>query len=141
MFLQDGFSTLIGFSDEPTVKLKEINVTPPGVSVGKMIDQTTMRNKDVRMAAAARLKSITNGKISVQYDPAVLQTCLSMVGQNQLITVTFPDNSTWSFWGWLDSFTLGALEEGKLPTADVALIPSNLNLSGAEVMPAYVAGS
>ena len=141
MFLQDGFSTLIGFANDPTIKLKEMQVTPPGVSAGKAIDLTSMRNTTLRTASAARLKTLTNGKINCQYDPKMLQDCLSMVGVNQLITVTFPDNSTWAFWGWLDSMIPAALEEGKLPTAEVVLIPSNHNLSGAEVDAIYTAGS
>jgi hypothetical protein len=82
--------------------------------------------------------------MTVAYDPAFLTDVLAMVNINQLITITFPDNSTWKFWGWLDTFTPNANVEGEQPTAQCTVIPSNQkNSAGSggllEVAPVYTA--
>lgn len=137
--MKDGFSTVYSFADDSVVQFKEKEVTPPGVSAGGVIDTTTMQNAAWRTMTPKQLKTLTEASAVVVYDPAFLDEAISMVGSNQLITITFPDLSTWVFWGVLDEFTPGANVEGEQPTADITIIPTNTNDLGAEVPPAFTA--
>ena len=60
-----------------------------------------------------------------------------MLNTNQEITITFADDSTIVFWGWIDVFAPGEVAEGAQPTADLTIIPSNQNADGDEIAPAY----
>ena len=137
--IDDGFSTTIEFADYSAVSFWEKEVTPPGVSGGGEVDTTTMLNTAWRTRNAKQLKTLSNASFTAAYDPAVYDDIVSMVNQNQLITVTFPDSSTLAFWGWLDEFTPNRLVEGEQPTAEVTIIPSNQNASGVETAPVYAA--
>lgn len=133
--IDDGFATLITFSENSAVSFYEKTVTPPGVEGGGEVDTTTMRNTAWRTRSPKKLKTLSNGSITVAYDVAVFDEIVAMVNVNQLITVTFPDGETLSFWGWLDSFKPGEIQEGEQPTAEIEIIPSNQNSSGVEVAP------
>lgn len=137
--MDDGFSTTISFADDSDVQMWEKEVTPPGVSGGGAIDTTTMANTTWRTMFPKSLKSLTEVSLVVAYDPAVYDEIISMLNSNQLITITFPDNSTLAFWGWIDEFTPNANVEGEQPTANITIQPSNQNASLVEVAPVYTA--
>lgn len=143
MFLTDGYRTIITLANDPTIKLYEVEVTPPPISIGKSIDQTTMRNLKYRTQAPAVLIMLGEGKVQVAYDPIVQHDMESQLGVNQLITYQYPDGSTYAFYGWVDSFTQTALKEGTRPIADMVLAPSLRNNASppVETPPVYVAGS
>ena len=136
MRIDDGFSTRISLG---SVLLWEKEVTPPGAQGGGANDTTTMRNEVWRTRAPKKLKTLSDGKATVAYDPAIYNDIVSLLQVNQEITVTFADGSTLMFWGWLDEFTPGSCAEGAHPTADVTIIPSNQNDSGEETAPVYTA--
>lgn len=135
--IDDGHATLFTFGNNPSVKFFEKTVTPPGVEGGGENDTTTMRNTNWRTRAPKKLKTLTNSSTTVSYDPAIYDEVVSLIQVNQQITITFPDASTVTFWGWLDSFAPGENTEGEQPTAEITVIPSNQDNTGAEVGPAY----
>lgn len=139
----DGFSTLITLSTLPAVKLYEKDITPPGMSAGGPVDVTTMRNTTWRTMSPRKLKTLTPVSVTVAYAFESLSQLLAQIGKNQLITITFPDNSTLAFWGWLEEFTPGANTEGEQPTATMSIQPSNHNNSATvtEVAPVFVDAS
>jgi len=137
--IDDGFATLISFDADSDVQMWEKEVTPPGVSGGGENDTSTMRNTAWRTRAPKGLITLSESSFSAAYDPAVFDEIVAMVNVNQEITITFPDNSTLVFWGWIDEFTPGANVEGEQPTADVTIIPSNQDAAGAEIAPVYSA--
>jgi hypothetical protein len=137
--LTDGFSTRLSFANYPGILLEEKTVTPPGIEGGGAIDNTTMANTTWRTASPKSLKTLTDGSLSAAYDPDVLDTIMTMINENQLITATFPDGSTFAFWGWLDTFEPSELSEGEQPLADCTMVPSNKNDSGVETGPVYSA--
>ena len=141
MYLTDGYKTLITFAGAPSIKLQEIETTPPGVSIGNAIDTTTMRNTAWRTAAPAVLKKLSQVKSTCAYDPTDLANIQAQVGVNQLITVSYPNGSSISFYGFLDSFTPGTNTEGKRPDAAIVIEPTMVNASGVETAPTYVSGS
>lgn len=136
-FLNDGHSTIISFSEAPNVLFREKEVTPPGAEGGGENDTTTMRNTTWRTKQPKKLKSLTPMSSTVSYDPAVYDTIDAITQVNQEVTVTFPDGSQLTFWGWLDSFTPGAAVEGEQPTADINVIPGNQDNNANEVAPVF----
>lgn len=137
--LDDGFSTIITLENLPTVKLYEKEVTPPGFTAGGPIDTTTMRNTAYRTMAPRRLKNLTPVNVVAAYATEAIEQIWAQIGVNQLITVTYPDESTIEFYGWLESFTPAAHKEGEQPTATVVIQPGMRNADGAEVAPDYTA--
>ena len=135
--LDDGFSTLLTFSEDSNVQMWEKGVTPPGVSGGGENDTSTMRNTTWRTKSPKGLISMMPASATVAYDPAVYDEIIAMCNVNQQITVTFPDDSTLVFWGWIDEFTPNEAVEGEQPTADLTIIPSNQNAAGTETAPVY----
>ncbi len=126
-FLNDGFSTTIEFSGLPGLKFKEKTVTPPGLDMGGENDTTTMRNTEWRTRQPKQLKTLTNMTVVGSYDSEIYDTAqiLSILGVNQEITVTWPDESTLVFWGWCDKATPGEIVEGMQPTMTLEVVPSN----------------
>lgn len=138
--LGDGFKTTISFASNPSVKFFEKDVTPPGISGGGANDTTTMRNTAWRTKQPKKLKTLSTAQAMCAYDPDVYTDIVSMINVNQLITITFPDNSTLAFWGWVDEFTPEQIKEGDQPTATVKIECSNQNDAGAEVAPTETPG-
>jgi hypothetical protein len=142
--IDDGFSTLITFLDAAsgaTISFWEKEVTPPGIEMGGANDTTTMRNEEWRTKAPKKLKSLTDGSFKAAYDPAVYDTILEIIGVNGQIQITFSDDSTLTFWGWLDKFTPGNITEGAQPVADCTIICSNQDNDKVEQPPVYAAGA
>jgi len=137
--LDDGFSTIITLANIPTVKLYEKEITPPGISAGGPIDTTTMRNITWRTMSPRALKSLTPVSATVAFATEAIPIVQGQIGLNQLVTVTFPDNSTLVFWGWLEEFSIGAMVEGEQPTATLTINPGNVDADGEEVAPVYTA--
>lgn len=135
--LDDGFSSIIGFSLDASVHVYEKTIKPPGIHAGGAVDTTTMRNTAYRTANPKRLKTLSESTVKVAYATTVLAQMLAMVGKNQQITVTFSDGSSWNFFGWIDEFTPGDLVEGQQPEAEMKLIPSNQDNTGTEQAPTY----
>lgn len=134
--LDDGFSTTIGFADNPNVKFFEKEVSPPGADAGGEIDTSTMLNTLYRTKNPKSLITMTPISLTAAYEVSVYTDIMAMLGNNQLITITFPDGGTVAVWGWVDSFTPGALVEGDQPTAEIEIIISNQDASGDEIAPA-----
>lgn len=148
--LTDGYQTLITFTSDEissavtlTTIMQEQEVTPPGVGGGGPNDTTTMRNETWRTRHPKNLRTLTPMTVIIKYDPALYDEMVAMVNDNQAITITFPDESTLLFWGWIDSFTPNAHVEGDQPTATVVIEPSNMDADNdnEEIDPVYTAAA
>lgn len=137
--LRDGFKTLVTFSLNP-LYYAEIEVTPPGVDKGGLIDQTTMRNTTWRTAIGKALRTLTEVSVTINWDPAIYGQTAFVMG-NQLITITFPDGSSVAFWADVNKFQPGPNKEGDRPTATLTILPTNLNASCVETGPVFTGGS
>lgn len=135
--LDDGFSTIITLENIPTIKLYEKDVTPPGYTAGGPIETTTMRNIAYRTSAPRKLKSLTQLTATVAYATVAYPDIWAQIGINQLVTVTFPDESTISFYGWIEEFTAATHTEGEQPTASLVIQTGMRDNNGEEVAPAY----
>lgn len=137
--LDDGHPTTIVFTAAPTsgLLLFEKEVTPPGLSGGGANDTTTMLNTVFRTMSPKKLKSLAEMSFVAAFDPAYYDLLVAILNVNDLITITFPDNSTLAFFGWIDELSHSAIVEGEQPTIDITVIPSNQNLAGAETAPVF----
>lgn len=136
--LTEGFPTTMTFSEAASgvsLYFKEQAITPPGVDGGGPNDTTNMRNIEWRTQQPKVLKSLSGSQMTCHYDPAFLDGILDMINTNQEILLTFPDDQTWTFWGWIDKFNPGEIVEGQPPTATVVIEVSNQDDSGNEIAP------
>lgn len=139
--LDDGYQTLVTFAaaSSGVEVFWEKAVTPPGIDGGGPNDTTTMHNTAYRTNSPKFLKTLTAGSFSAAFDPAILDELIAMVNVNQAITITFPDSSTWLFWGWINDASPGEISEGEQPTIDITIEPSNQDAAGDEIAPVYTA--
>lgn len=136
--IDDGFSTTYEFSENPTIKIWEIDVTPPGWDGGGPIMTETMRNTELRTKIPKQLKTLTESTITVAYAISALEDIVDMINVNQEITITFPGgNGEMTFWGYINTFQPGALSEGNRATATMQIIPTNQNDSLVETAPTF----
>lgn len=101
--LENGFRSLITFSDNPTIELYEKTVKPPGVESGDPIDITTQHNVEFRTMTPRKLKTLTPGSFKFAYDPVMYTRARQQIGRQQTFTVLFSDGSTLAFYGFLRS--------------------------------------
>jgi len=120
--LKDGFSTTISVAGTTFI---EKTLTPPGISAGGAIDTTNMRSTAWRTKRPKSILELLDSGISVQWDPAAYTAIKADLGVNQEIIVTFPDGDILAFYGWIDTFDPGEMQEGEEPLADVTIIASN----------------
>ncbi len=135
--MDDGFSTIITFAENPSIRLEEKEVTPPPIMAGGPIDTTNMRSETWRTKSPKQLKELGKMALTVAYATVAIEDVIAMIGIVQLITLTYPDGSTIEFYGWLDEFTPSAHKEGDQPTAACSIIPGLTNADGDRVAPAY----
>ena len=139
-WINDGFSTTIDFANAPsgvTLLIQEREVTPPSIDMGGENDTTTMRNTTWRTKQPKKLKTLGESSLVCKYDSEFYSQVLDMIGVNTLITVTFPDLTTYAFRGWLDKFTPNAIVEGEMATANVTIIAANQTAAGVETAPVF----
>lgn len=135
-YFDDGFSTILTFSLNPSLKFKEIEVTPPGIE-GGMIETSSMRNTAWHTLSPKTLKRLTPVSSTGAYQSASASEFEAMVNQNQEITVTLPDGESWSFWGAVTKAEPGANVEGERPTLDLEIVPSLTDNDGNETAPTF----
>ncbi len=133
--LEDGHSTLITFSLDTNVEIWEIEVKPPGLDGGDPINTTTMHNVLFRTMSHRALQTLTECTSTCAFDPIAYDSLRAMINRDQTITITFPDESTLCFYGFLQKFEPTGLKEGEMPTASVSVCPTNKDSGGVEQAP------
>lgn len=123
--LEDGYSTKVSSTLDPNIAFWEKTVQPPGLDGGEAIPQTTMHNIRYRTTAPRSLMTLTPITIVAAYDPAVYDQIHVLINENTSWTVTFPDTSTYTFFGFLQSFIPEPNEEGVQPEATIIITPTN----------------
>lgn len=137
-WIEDGFSTTLTLA-EGSITFEEVRITPPGIDGGGAINTTTMRNTRRRTKKPKQLVDTTDTQCSGKYAPELYDEIMDQIQVNQEITVTYPDLSTYVFWGWIDNFQPGEHVEGEMPLADFTIIASNVDDAGDEHEPVMTA--
>ena len=129
--LRDGFQTWIQFQANGTIFVldhaREKTVTPPGYDAGGPIDTTSMRNTRFRTRYPKALITLTDMTLTVEYAVEALEEIFGLLGDNNLITVFYPDGSEESFYGYLDKFQPQEMREGEQPLATITIVPTNVH--------------
>jgi hypothetical protein len=139
--IDDGFSTLVSFASNPGLLLWIKTVKPPGMIGGGKVATTTMHNNRIRTFSPKQLIEFTDGEMKAAYDPQVYAQIPSVMQVLDDITVTFADNSTLTFSGWLEEFQPDDITEGEQPVASVKFCTAGQDENGNEEMPVYGSGS
>lgn len=149
--LDDGFPTFIEFLGNSTVDafgiggnlLWEKRVKPPGWMGGGGVDTTTMRNKRLRTLAPKRLKTLTEFSAVCAYDPILYDVdgFDVMIQVNQECQLRWSDESTLTFWGWLDEAEAAEITEATQPEINIKVIPGNTDEDGEESFPVFEQGA
>lgn len=129
--LDDGHSTLITIGLDTDINFWEKEVTPPGAEGGEPVDTTTMHNVTWRTMRSQDLITLTPCQGVAAYDPVILTEILSVINAETTITLTFPDGSTWAFYGYLKSFTPNSMNQTTQPTAQYIIQPTNWDPSNS----------
>lgn len=121
----DGCVTKIAPSSHPTVSFWEKTVQPFGWDGGDPINTQTMHSGN-RVTKHPRCnQEATDVNVVAAYGPNLLAVINSLVNNNQPWTITYPDGTTESFWGWLRSFQPQPFAIGEFPEAEFVIIVSN----------------
>lgn len=124
-YLFDGYPTVVVLNSGVT--FYERSVEPVGYTGGGPIDITTMHNALVRTAQPKSLLTVTQTTVKTAYELIDLVNMIDNLLLNQPVNHFYPTNDRTTFFGWLEELKPEALEEGKLPIADVKFEASNLD--------------
>jgi hypothetical protein len=123
--LQEGFKITYAFAANPGVQFWEKTVQPPSMDGGDAIEQTTQHNIKYRTWAPRALITLGESTVKAAYDPNVIPELLAIINFITSVTVHYPTNATWCFWGHIQKFVPDALEQGKQPEATITVIADN----------------
>ncbi len=124
-YMTDGYQTLFTFAAVPDIGLwvtLEGGLKPGGLDTEGPIKIGTMHAKRYRIMAAKKLLTHQPTTFTCFYAPAVLPEIIILLGLQTTITLTFPDGSTWAFFGYLNKFEPGDNKEGTAPTATCEIV-------------------
>ena len=136
--LSESVGATITFASYPSVKFYVKQMAPPGVDAGSAIQTTLLANSKYHTYTTPKLITITDFTLTASYNSDAMVDAISFVGLNQLITFTWPDGFTFTFYGAIMKFTPGELTPGTQPTASITVHPTMENPSTlAETAPTY----
>lgn len=124
-YMVDGYQALITFSVNPDVGLwvtLEGGLKPGGLDTEGEIKIGTMHARRYRIKAAKKLLTHMPTTFTAFYAPSVLPELEALLGFQTTITITFPDETTWAFFGYLNKFDPSDMKEGVAPTATCEII-------------------
>lgn len=137
--LEDGFSTTIAFAANPSILFWEKSIKPPGLDGGEPVEQTTMFNSILRTFSPRKLKTMTACSCNAAYDPGVYDQLQTIINVKTTITITYPDLSTLTFYGFLQKADPNELKEGQQPELSITIMPTNAHpTTGVETLPTLV---
>lgn len=137
--LKKGYRSTIAFELDPDVSIWEIEVTPPGLDGGEMIDTTTMFNTTFETMEPNTLMKVTDGGMRVAFDPVCYDQLFALINQKGIITTKFSNGDSISDYGILRTFQPDGMVRNGMPTANCVISYTNTHpTTGAEVAPDYI---
>lgn len=126
VLLEEGFKCLITFARKTNLAIWEKSVKPTGIDGGDKIDTTTQHNVKSHTFAPRTLYTPTDGSIKCGYDAKAKDDIRkSLINQRDTITETYPDGSTYAYYGYLKSFEPDEMSGGTFPEATVVIVQTN----------------
>lgn len=122
--LSESVGATITFASYTSVKFYVKSMSPPNVDAGTPIQTTLLANTKYHTFTTPKLITIGDFNATVSYNSDAMVDAITFVGQNQLITFTWPDGFTWTFYGAIMKFMPGELTPGTQPTATITVHPT-----------------
>jgi hypothetical protein len=137
MRIDEGFSITVDINGLTTPLFWEVEVTPPGMTMGGHIDISGQRNTRYVTKAPRALIEIDDGSFTAGYDPAAIPQLRAIMGVNKKWTIHYPDTFSIDYFGWLETFRpTGAMSRGNRPLAQITFTVSNIDpATGLEAGP------
>lgn len=121
-YLKNGFRAKITFKLDPNITLWEKAVTPPGFDGGAPVEIGNMYNVKYQPQVPRGLATMTPARMTVAYDPIAFNEIAAAINREDTITVTFPNNDTVAFYGYLQQFIPNEMSDGTQPTASCTIV-------------------
>lgn len=136
IMLENGHSSKIAFAADPDVSFWEIETGAPGIDGGEAIEIVTHHNVTWRGMAPRTLKTLMPFTVVAGYDPAIMSQAVTLINVETSVTDTYPDGSTYDYFGFLQRIEFDPLVEGEVPRCTVTICPTNRDpTTGAEADP------
>jgi len=123
--LPEGFKATIAFSLRPAVNIWEIEVQPASMTAAA-IDTSTQHNTKWMTKWISAL--VESGEVpgTAGYDPDAMDDLMFLCGaQAGSFTVIMPQNTKYSYWGGVLSFTFQPLKARQFPTLNYVALVTN----------------
>lgn len=129
----EGYQSLVTFAADTDLDFWETSVGAPGIDGGDPVPTTTMHNTALRTLAPRQLKTLTPFQVQGKFGSGTIDQVYALINVNGWITVKWPDGTTYSFVGYLKSFTPGQAQEGNPLEGTIEIVPTN-QVSGVETV-------
>lgn len=140
--LDDGFQSVVTFSENPSLAIYEKSVQPPAMDGGDPIQTSTMLNSAYETKKPQCLVGHDDGSVVAAYDPAVLSDIQDMINVEQAITYTYPDGSQYIHWGYIRRAEPSPLVKGEQPEITLTIVVTNWDpIHCVEAGPVFVDGT
>lgn len=120
----EGYQSLIAFAADPDLTFWETVVGAPGIDGGDPVPTTTMHNTTVRTKAPRSLKEHTPFQVQGKFASGTIDEVYALINVNGWITVKWPDETQYSFPGYLKSFQPGQAQEGNPLEGTIEIVPT-----------------
>lgn len=127
----EGYQSLITFAADPDLSFWEQVVGAPGIDGGDPVPTSSMHNVALRTLAPRKLRSLTPFQVQGKFSSGTLDQIAALCNKNGWITITWPDETDYSFPGYLKSFTPGQAQEGNPLVGTIEVVPT-MQISGVE---------
>jgi len=116
--LTTGNKTRVTFG---SIVLKEVSVTPMGITLDPSIEQTSNANIKFNSLEPGDNQTKTPLSLTCKYNINDVVALYAEIGVKQLITITYSDGSTKADIGWVVSFAPDALTVNVDPSATIGI--------------------
>lgn len=121
----EGYQSLIAFAADADLSFWETVVGAPGMDGGDPVPTTTMHNTGLRTFAPRQLKTLTPFQVQGKFASGTVDQVYALINVNGWITIKWPDDTQFSFIGFLKSFTPGQAQEGNPLEGTLEIVPTN----------------
>lgn len=127
----EGYQSLITFAADSDLEFWETIVGAPGIDGGDPVPTYSMHNTALRTRAPRSLKELTPFQVQGKFSSGTVDEVYALINVNGWITVKWPDDTQYSFPGYLKSFQPGQAQEGAPLEGTLEIVPT-MQIGGVE---------
>lgn len=137
--VDQGYRILITLAANKSIAFFEVEVTPAGVDGGDAIKTSTQFNNTYHSKRPRHLMMTDGAKVKAQLAAGTRHQCELIINVETTITETYPDGSTYAYYGFLKSVKFGSFKEGEKPDCDIEIVETDWDyVNAVEAGPVYV---